>query len=122
MKQFLDQVREFQKASEQTLNIYPSKILEKESLLRFNLMKEENQEYLDNYNDKVEILDALVDQMYVLLGTINTHGMQDIIEEAFNRVHTNNMTKIVDGKVLKNSEGKIIKPKGYKSVNLKDLV
>jgi predicted HAD superfamily Cof-like phosphohydrolase len=87
-------------------------------------MKEENLEYLGACynNDKVEILDALVDQAYVLAGTINFHGMQDIFSEAFRRVHLNNMTKFPNGEVLLSPDGKIVKPEGFLSVDLSDLI
>jgi len=43
-----------------------------EKELRFNLMKEENEEYLEavKNNDLVEVADALGDQLYILCGTI----------------------------------------------------
>ena len=51
--------------------------------LRFELMKEENEEYLEaaKNNDLVEVADALGDMLYILCGTIIEHGMQDKIEE-----------------------------------------
>ena len=124
MKNKLNKVREFQKIGLQKVNDKPTVNEFKDCSLRFELAREENMEYISACYDgnKVEILDALVDQMYVLLGTINFHGMQDIFEEAFNRVHENNLTKFPNGKVLRNPDGKILKPEGFKSVNLSDLV
>lgn len=92
--------------------------------LRYELMREENKEYLDagNNYDIVEQLDACVDMLYILAGTINELGFKDIIEEGFNRVHKNNMTKVgPDGKVIRNPEGKILKPEGFVPVDLSDL-
>ena len=45
---------------------------ENDYLLRFNLIKEENEEYLEacKNNDIIEIADALGDQLYILFGTI----------------------------------------------------
>ena len=40
---------------------------------------------------------------------------------SFNRVHENNMTKVVDGKVLFRDDGKILKPEGYKPVDMSGL-
>lgn len=124
MKEFLNKVREFQLASDQLVNNKPSIISTNESYLRYELGFEELEEYKEavEENDKVEILDSLVDQLYIMLGSVNTHGLQDVFEEAFDRVHNNNMTKVVDGKVIRNSAGKILKPEGYKPVNLNDLV
>ena len=131
MKDYLDLVAQFQKATDQPILESPE---ENETLfdiepnihfLRSRLMAEENEEYLESCQElnKVEMLDACVDMAYILFGTINTHGFQNVFDEAFKRVHQNNMTKVgQDGKVLKNSEGKVIKPKGYKTVDLTDLI
>ena len=123
--ELLDMVAEFQTATEQTVNLEPTILSTRESNLRYELMQEENKEYYVGSikKDKVEILDALVDKMYILLGTINSNGMQSVFMEAFNRVHLNNLTKISsDGKVLRDPSGKILKPQGFKAVSLTDLI
>lgn len=93
-------------------------------MLRYNLMKEENEEYLEACVDKnkIEIADALGDKLYILLGTIVQHGLQDKIEEVFNLIHENNMSKLHNGVVLRNEAGKIIKPEGFKSVDLTKVI
>ena len=60
--------------------------------LRFNLMKEENDEYFEaaNNNDMVEVADALGDMLYILCGTIIEHGMQHKIDEIFKLLNLNN--------------------------------
>ena len=124
IKKMLQQVRSFQKASGQVLNRKPTILDAKEVELRFNLMREENIEYQDAglSKNKVEILDACADQLYILLGTINAHGLQDLIGPAFELVHKNNMTKVgPDGKVLRNPDGKILKPQGFVPVDLTTL-
>jgi predicted HAD superfamily Cof-like phosphohydrolase len=131
----LDQLEEFQKAFNSPCNNSPTNLTKKEILLRFELLKEEMLEYRKwaIKENKVEILDALVDIQYVLLGTVVAHGMQHIFEEAFNRVHSNNMSKLVNGKPLINEEGtehydptkplgKVLKPKNYVPVDLSDLI
>ena len=120
----LNEVREFQTVGQQIVNDLPTVNSYNDCELRYKLMKEENLEYLGAcYNeDKIEILDALVDKAYVLFGSINFHGMQDIFSEAFRRVHLNNMTKFPNGEVLRNSEGKIIKPLNFVPVDLSDLI
>lgn len=103
--------------------------------LRYDLMKEEVDEYLTatKENDIVGVLDALVDQLYILLGTVCVHGLQDVFEEAFKLVHENNMTKLdEDGNPIINGKngvvdldkpmGKILKPKNYTPVNLNHLI
>jgi effector-binding domain-containing protein len=48
------------------------------NLLRYELMREENEEYLEaaNNDDLVEVADALGDLLYILCGTIIEHGLQ----------------------------------------------
>jgi predicted HAD superfamily Cof-like phosphohydrolase len=120
----LEQVAEFQNATDQIVNHEPSLISTKVANLRYELMAEENKEYFTACisKGKVEILDACVDMLYILAGTINSNGLQELIEPAFNLVHLNNMTKVgPDGKVLRDPNGKILKPEGFKPVNLKQL-
>lgn len=126
LQEILSKVADFQKATDQPVRRVPMLSDNyQEDLLRYDLMKEENKEYIVacQNRDKVEILDAAVDMLYILAGTINQHGLQNVIETAFNRVHENNLTKIgPDGKVLRNPSGKILKPSGFVPVSLDDLV
>ena len=124
IRKMAQQVRSFQKASGQVVNKKPTDLEVKEVQLRYDLMREENIEYQDAglSKNKVEILDACADQLYILLGTINAHGLQDLIGPAFELVHKNNMTKVgPDGKVLRNPNGKILKPEGFVPVDLTTL-
>lgn len=120
MKNYLNKVREFQVASDQIVNNKPTILEYQDAKLRYDLMHEENLEFMDS-DSVVETLDACVDMMYILAGTINACGLQDIFEEAFERVHQNNMTKVVDGRVIRNAAGKILKPEGFVPVKLDDL-
>ena len=88
--------------------------------LRIKLLTEEVQEYAEaaRTGDLVEVLDALADIGYILAGTIINHGMQDIYDEAFNEVHRSNMAKLVDGKVIRREDGKVLKPEGWKPPQL----
>ena len=124
--EILEKVAKFQMATGQPVNDSPRlSALRSDDLLRYELMKEENKEYIVacTNRDLVEVLDACVDQLYILAGTINHHGLQNVVGEAFNRVHDNNMTKVgPNGKVIRNPDGKILKPEGFVSVDLKDLL
>ena len=84
--------------------------------LRFNLMKEENEEYLEaaNNNDLVEVADALGDMLYILCGTIIEHGMQHKIEEVFEEIQRSNMSKLgEDGQPIYREDGKVLKGPNY---------
>ena len=88
--------------------------------LRIKLLTEEVQEYAEaaRSGDLVEVLDALADIGYILAGTIINHGMQEIYDDAFNEVHRSNMAKLVDGRVIRRDDGKVLKPKGWKPPQL----
>lgn len=85
-------------------------------MLRYNLMKEENEEYLEaaRNGDLVEIADALGDMMYILCGTILKHGLQDIIEDVFEEIQRSNMSKLDEnGEPIYREDGKILKSNRY---------
>ena len=92
--------------------------------LRIKLLTEEVQEYAEaaRSGDLVEVLDALADIGYILAGTIINHGMQNIYDDAFNEVHRSNMAKLVDGKVIRRDDGKVLKPEGWQPPQLARFV
>jgi predicted HAD superfamily Cof-like phosphohydrolase len=93
--------------------------------LRFNLMKEENEEYLEaaKNNDIVEIADALGDMLYILCGTIIEHGLHDKIEEVFNEIQRSNLSKLgEDGKPIYREDGKVLKGPNYFKPNFKKIL
>jgi predicted HAD superfamily Cof-like phosphohydrolase len=92
--------------------------------LRIKLLREEVEEYAEaaRAGDLVEVLDALADIGYILAGTILNHGMQNIYDDAFDEVHRSNMAKLVDGKVLRREDGKVMKPQGWTAPQLAQFV
>lgn len=95
------------------------------SELRFNLMKEENEEYLQAAQDEdlIEIGDALGDMLYILCGTIIAHGFQDKIESIFDEIQRSNMSKLgADGKPIYRKDGKVMKGPNYFKPDLKKIL
>ena len=95
------------------------------SELRFNLMKEENEEYLQAAQDQdlIEIGDALGDMLYILCGTIIAHGFQDKIESIFDEIQRSNMSKLgADGKPIFRKDGKVMKGPNYFKPDLKKIL
>lgn len=93
--------------------------------LRFNLMKEENEEYLEavENNDIVEIADALGDMLYILCGTILEHGLQHKIEDVFDEIQRSNMSKLgEDGKPIYREDGKVMKGPNYFKPNFEKIL
>lgn len=98
---------------------------ESKNLLRFNLMKEENEEYLEAVanNDIVEIADALGDMLYILCGTILEHGLQHKIEAVFDEIQRSNMNKLdEDGKPIYREDGKVMKGPNYFKPNFTEIL
>jgi len=124
MKEQIKMVVEFHEKFLQDMKTEPSLLPLAEARLRYALGKEELDEYLEAIveNDLVETLDSFADQLYILIGSIVKHGMQDMIIPAFDLVHANNMNKLgPDGKPIFREDGKIIKPEGFQKVELKTL-
>lgn len=98
---------------------------DKKNQLRFELMKEENEEYLHavQNNDLVEIADALGDMLYILCGTIIEHGLQDKIEAIFDEIQRSNMSKLGnDGQPIYREDGKVLKGPNYFKPNIASLL
>ena len=117
MKNKIAAVQEFHTAFGLGINNKPTAQLDiKKNLLRYELMREENEEYLEaaNNHDLVEVADALGDMLYILCGTIIEHGMQHKIEEVFNEIQRSNMSKLgADGKPIYREDGKVLKGPNY---------
>lgn len=93
--------------------------------LRARLLKEEAEEALDEASGKeygADLLKELADVLYVTYGWAVTRGWD--LNEAFRRVHENNMGRMVqdDGTIQYREDGKVMKNKNYPKVDLKDLV
>ena len=102
-----------------------AEIGEHEYTLRYNLIKEENEEYLEacKNGDLVEIADALGDQLYILFGTILRHGLQHKIEEVFDEIQRSNMSKLDEnGQPIFREDGKILKSNLYFKPNIKAIL
>jgi predicted HAD superfamily Cof-like phosphohydrolase len=126
MKKQLKAVRLFHETYNLTVRNQPTINIPKEQpILRFNLMTEENEEYLEAAlnNNIVEVADALGDMLYILCGTILDHGLQHKIEEIFDEIHKSNMSKLgTDGKPLYREDGKVMKGPNFLKPNLKRVL
>lgn len=100
-------------------------VSESEYTLRYNLIKEENEEYLEacKNGDLVEIADALGDQLYIIFGTILRHGLQYKIEEVFDEIQRSNMSKLDEnGQPIFRDDGKILKSNLYFKPDIKSIL
>ena len=126
MQNQLKSVKIFHEAFGVKISNKPTLELSKDILkLRHSLMQEENNEYLKAVEEKnlIEVADALGDMLYILCGTILTHGFQNLIEDIFDEIQTSNMSKLgYDGKPIYRNDGKVLKGPNYKKPNIKKFL
>jgi NTP pyrophosphatase (non-canonical NTP hydrolase) len=86
--------------------------------LYMKLILEEYEELVEGHKNKdvVEVADACGDLIWVILGMCNSLGIN--IAPVWQEITTSNMSKTVDGKVIKREDGKILKPDTYFPPNI----
>lgn len=135
MKVQIKNLENFQQKFKSNYNTTPTFLTEEEYTLRYLLSKEENEEYLSacHDNDMVEILDAIVDRIFLAFGDAVSHGLQDKLEAAFQEVYLSNLSKLDDnGEPIINGQngifdkskplGKLLKSENYFQPNLKQFL
>ena len=110
-------VKEFHKKFKVPVLKKPSLIPKDRTKLRYELMKEEVEEYMEGVKngDLENIAKELVDILYGVYGTILEHGLQDKIDKIFEEVHRSHMSKDYH-------QYKMIKGKKYFKPNLKKIL
>ena len=125
-KTIIEQVAQFHDAFSIPNAVEPTAVLsEKDIQLRFDLLKEENEEYLEacRNGDMVEIADALGDLLYILCGTILRHGLQHKIVDVFMEIQRSNMSKLgANGKPIYREDGKVLKGENYFKPNISNIL
>ena len=91
--------------------------------LRYNLIKEELDEFEEALKDKnlKEVADALTDILYVTYGAGHAFGID--LDKCFDEVQRSNMSKLdEDGKPIYNEHGKVMKGPKYFQPNLSKFI
>ena len=84
-------------------------------------LEAEDQLYRDNPTVTEEALKELADLVYVCYQYAENMGW--LLDEALNRVHLSNMSKLgEDGKPIYREDGKVLKGPNYKPPDLSDLL
>ena len=116
-------VKNFMETFGQEVKSRPSFSSDKINMLRYNLIKEELDEFkhaLDN-NDLLEVADALTDILYVTYGAGHAFGIN--LDACFEEVQNSNMSKLgIDGKPIYNNQGKVMKGPNYFKPDLSKFV
>jgi predicted HAD superfamily Cof-like phosphohydrolase len=125
-EEIIDNVREFHDSfGIENKNSPTVEVSYETKLLRYKLMREENEEYLEaaQSGDLVEVADALGDMLYILCGTILSHGLQHKIVDVFEEIQKSNMSKLdADGKPIYRSDGKVLKSDLYFKPDIKRVL
>lgn len=135
VKNMQNSVAEFMRAAGQNVADSPTVPDAETVWLRINLLQSEMNEYKEAAARCIkaqggsgeefeaaltELYDAQVDILYVLMGDFNTYGTDH--QEGFGEVHRSNMSKVVDGAVIKRADGKILKPDTFVEPDLRGVL
>lgn len=125
MRKQINQVKEFHNAFNIPVVVYPQMPSAQRCQLRHAILQEEVDElnHAANNRDIVAAADAIIDCLYVLIGTAHEFGLANIIELCFNEVHKSNMSKLAaDGKPILRNDGKVLKGENYRKPDLSSIV
>ena len=103
-----------------TKSEFPS---EKVVKLRYDLIKEELEEFAEAIKNKdiVEVADSLTDILYVTYGAGIAFGID--LDKCFDEVQRSNMSKLgKDGKPIYNDKGKVMKGPNYFQPDLSKFI
>lgn len=125
MWKVIESVQKFQDVFKQPTSSTPTLTNSENQKLRYDLALEELDEYREACQEGniTKILDSLADQLYILIGTANSHGLGKALHEAFKEVHRSNMTKLdKDGNPIFREDGKILKSEYFEEPDLKKVL
>ena len=93
--------------------------------LRISLQQEELLELVDALYTRQGglVFDALLDNLWLILGTARCLGMSEVLAEGFMEVARSNMSKLgSDGKPIYRSDGKVLKGPAYSKPDLHSIL
>ena len=116
-----DDVKTFMLAGEQKVYNTPELSNERhtQAELYLRLVTEEYNELKEAFqnNDLIEIADACADLKWVIEGLEHSLGIPQ--QSVWDEVSRSNMSKMVDGKLIKRADGKVLKPDTFVQPNIK---
>ena len=118
-----ESVKKFMEAFGQEIKEKASFPNDKITSLRYDLIKEELDEFKEAIDKKdiKEVADALTDILYVTYGAGHAFGID--LDKCFEEVQNSNMSKLgKDGKPIYNDKGKVMKGPNYFKPNLNKFV
>ena len=118
-----ERVKKFMETFGQEIKEKASFPNDKITSLRYDLIKEELDEFKEAIDKKdiKEVADALTDILYVTYGAGHAFGID--LDKCFEEVQNSNMSKLgKDGKPIYNESGKVMKGPNYFKPNLSKFV
>ena len=118
-----ERVKKFMETFGQEIKEKASFPNDKITSLRYDLIKEELNEFKEAIDKKdiKEVADALTDILYVTYGAGHAFGID--LDKCFEEVQNSNMSKLGnDGKPIYNDKGKVMKGPNYFKPNLSKFV
>ena len=118
-----ERVKKFMETFGQEIKEKASFPNDKITSLRYDLIKEELDEFREAIDKKdiKEVADALTDILYVTYGAGHAFGID--LDKCFEEVQNSNMSKLgKDGKPIYNENGKVMKGPNYFKPNLSKFV
>lgn len=109
---------EFMKAGEVPIKTTDAEVLE----LTEDLVIEEFFEWAEEDGGTVNEYKEALDLLYVTLQWLNARLGPDLAFKAFKALHGNNMSKCIDGALVKREDGKVLKPANYQPLDLTPLL
>lgn len=126
MDRQLQQLKEFNRVFSCYENVSPTASIPVNIIcLRYALIAEELEEYAraSAYSDIKGVADSLADLLYVVLGTVLSHGLQDYIISVFDEVHRSNMSKVgPDGVPIYRYDGKVLKSSSWSPPDIDSIL
>jgi len=116
---------EFLQAGDVEVNSYEAEVLAS------NLVFEEFEEFSNEphyksqhyyFDRNTNAIKEALDLMYVTAQYLNVTIGPDKAKQAWDMLHANNMSKCTNGKLLKREDGKVLKPEGYKKLDLTSVL
>jgi hypothetical protein len=112
---YQDDVEQFMAAADQYIGAIPhlNENNEAQAKLYIDLIDEEFRELCDGFLRRHigDIADGGADLVWVVKGLFTTLGIN--FDQVWEEIRASNMSKVVDGKVIRREDGKILKPDTY---------
>lgn len=95
---------------------------DQQATLYYDLVREEFYElaYAFKKFDIVETADACADLIWVVEGLCHSLGIP--LQKVWDEVSRSNMSKIIEGKLVKRGDGKVLKPDTYSPPDIKSII